>query len=534
MNLDIFGNLFNEKELKLKIKLVQKAFPHLKNKEELLIQIYPFLIDSSKTSYDFYIANKVCFYLTNFYKNNPTNLVNLFNNNDQFLNIAFETLDKRSFNKLHFQKVPVEDELRIKFIEEYSIILYPILVEGVFDIFLHILNECIKVKDSTYSVTELPAVFNLVEAVLKNTKNKPGFEFIQEFACLFNNTIRNGIAHRHVNYKMSDMIFTDKTGKSVKISQLEFIKSTDNLYNYCNGCYLGILLFLSEYLESLRIDGFNLPSKLCYNEIFATTDIKSWSIENMLESTNVLNEKQLTIYIKNNMFLNNTVQYLATTTVMKVERIINGYDKYFVMMRSKYSLFGTAGFIGKKLKESRETNKLDILLDENGFLYFSKFNPPIFIQFLYRIIIFVFINVHNIYLSNRLNKIHTTITSSTPHHKRWNYSCITNSLISINLYNLTNELEVREYILKNVNLITKSAIFESKRNLSIFSLLRIKPVGFIEIKVINRNIRSRTNEKELHICNIVVCKIKKDFTVPKVKFGCTRQEFKGYDIYWKD
>ena len=287
------------------------------------------------------------------------------------LNISNRTLIDINKKNIHDIILPEEQNDLINFIDKEVHFNLLKIFETAFYNFLLIIAKFSRI--SRGKNTDGLDLYNVVEEI-KNTE----FDFVSN---VFNNTIRNGIAHGKVIFTDLDIIYTDKKGNKEQIRIKKIIKIFDTLIDFTNAFCLALKVFYfsnPKFLETYKI---RIPKSILIEELQAKSNAPAWKITNCLDSVALNDKNQLIIYINNDNWDFNKVQWYCFSTAYWAERLTKSYDRIFFSLNSSHSLNGWAGFDGNRLKELREQNATQIesyteVLENNMIFFVPKIKFP--------------------------------------------------------------------------------------------------------------------------------------------------------------
>jgi len=412
----------------------------------------------------------------------PDSLARLIKINYFPLSLAFKSLNEINMLEIHEMILDYSGYDIMLFMENRIHPLYLKLAEACYGHFIYPMSAYGNTKRG--KVAENLHLFNRVER-LKGTE--------YEYLCsVYSNVVRNAIAHGAVEYKSDVIIYTDHTNQ-VKMLPSEMVKLTDDMLDICNGLALAYSVYFMIAAEFCAEHRISLPLPLMLEELSATTKSPGWEIQGCLESMNIRGDRQLNIYSKNSFMSTLKVQYQVFRTAILAEKLSPGYRRYFLMLKSYYSLRGWAAFDGSIIENLRKTGTDRIedylkALEETGIMFKPKYGIPHLLTKIatlaaaFRIIIPV--KLRELRESKQHFFMHPRIVSI---HRNGYHSIINGKMVIESFSQATHE----ELVRKNCKNILKSTIREARRRAKIFDVAKFLPVGYVSIGVFSKDFRLR-------------------------------------------
>jgi len=337
--------------------------------------------------------------------------------------------------------------------------------------------------------TEGLDLYNSVEQL-----KKVGFAFVDRF---YLHDVRNGIAHGKVIFTDMDITYIDKKGGKATIPTRKIIDTLDGILDITNGFCLAFKVFSltnSDFFESY---GISIPQSILLEELQAKANGPAWTITNCLESVIMHHKKQLMIYVKNDNWDYNKVQWYSFTTAMWAEALTKSYNRIFISLHSTHNQLSSTGWAiydADKFKHLREIGEKRIEafkgVLENDYVFFTpKIKFPKFIYKIgtYRSIIMttfplLWKKYANTYFPNPF------IVRETQIHSKKSFSVVQDpSVIIKNNF----QTDIVELIRKNKRRIVNLTIRYSRRQCSKYSLKRYLPVKYIRVFIYDTDKRVR-------------------------------------------
>ncbi|NQT34243.1 hypothetical protein HQ587_03555 [bacterium] len=365
----------------------------------------------------------------------------------------------------------------IKFIDRE---IHPTLLrlwEVVFFPFVHLLAYFSRIKKG--KPTGDLALFNVIEEIQDSD--------FSELSRLFDNTVRNGIAHGGITFLDKEISYRDIKGNEKKLNNREIIALLDDLLDTCNALSLALKVFLFRHVT----EGYCIPQQLLLQELQAETDAPWWHIEGFAESK-IGSIKQLIIFIRPNTIDYPLVQYFSFFSAVLAEFFAPEYDRYFLSLRCSKAMPGWAAFDGRKLRAVRE-NKPNEFEDYEGVLendlvfYVPKLKLPHFIT-KFGVLVYAF-KVHwYIVLTDMKNKRglpQIIIRETSIHRNGWRV--VLNSSVVIDSDEIIDKGVIRE----SCRRIIRSALSNARKHSLRYKIIRYLPLGYARISIFKRDFRKR-------------------------------------------
>jgi hypothetical protein len=337
--------------------------------------------------------------------------------------------------------------------------------------------------------TEGLDLYNSVEQL-----KKVDFGFVERY---YLHDVRNGIAHGKIVFTDMDITYIDKKGGKTKIPTRNIIDTLDGILDITNGFCLAFKIFAltnSDFFESYKIQ---IPQSILLEELQAKANGPAWTITNCLESVAMHDKKQLMIYVKNDNWDYNKVNWYSFTTALWAEALTKSYERIFFSLNSTHNRISPTGWAAydatmfKRLREIDEKRfEAFIGVLENDYVYFI---PKIkFPKFIYKI--GTFISVIKITLPLEWRKYVDTyfpnpfFIRETQIHSKKSFSVVQDPSVIIKP-NFQNDIE--GLIRENKKRIVKLAISYSRKQCSRFSITRYLPVKYARVFIYDTDKRVR-------------------------------------------
>lgn len=235
-------------------------------------------------------------------RNNKQRLTNLLNQNIFNINNAFLFLNEINQSNWYDIIENLDEYDFIRFCDRTINTTYLKLIEGVYYPFIYLLAFISRINRNKN--TDGLDVYNSVEELkFLNRSN---------YCTVYDNIIRNGIAHGGLIYKQKEITYIDKKSNSKSLTDVEVITLIDSLIDLCNALVLAAKLFYVMHLD----DGFDIPQHLMIEELKSETEAPWWKIDGCLNSVTFNNESQLIIYVRPNTRDYFKVQYSTFMTLL--------------------------------------------------------------------------------------------------------------------------------------------------------------------------------------------------------------------------
>jgi len=519
-------NPLTEELHKYRRKKICAEFPVLANcGHNFYLSLWKYLSNIPEKFYSRKAKEDIFAFLENLKETDETILEKILS---EFNNLSFSFKSLNEINKLEFHDIDLswfEPQVLMKLYEDYLHPAYLKLVEGSYSDLIFPISAYQRflrnVRLDNFDV------FNRVEE-LKNTK----YEYLAE---PYNNTIRNGIAHRKVIYTQMEVKYDDKKGNSVTLPYREVINLFDNLLDICNGLSLGLCLFYLTNADFVEKHYINIPRQIMIEELKAETHAPAWEINECIETETINSKSQLNIYVKNQIFDPFYYQYNAFRSAILGEKLVPGYDIYFIILDRTYFKFGLVAFNGSRLKALRNSSNYNlkdyVMTLENRLNYIApKIKLP---RFFYKII--TLLSSFKIILPLKLEEWRSTLNliinpRYTEIHKNGNYSVIEGKII----IKINSNRSISDMIQLNCSYIVKKTVKTTRKRAKITDISKYLPLGYLLLSIYSEDFRIRKLKSsglipEL-LCTIEFKRLKRIHTVDIA--GGKPEIIKNFRIVW--
>lgn len=469
-------------------------------------------------------------FLENAKVKDPKLLSNILIDAEPLLSISNKILTEVNNKPVHDTFLPKEHNDLINFIDKdihYNLLK---IYETPFFHLSKIVAKYHWIKDN--KSTDGLDLYNSVEQL-----KKVDFTFVERF---YLHDVRNGIAHGKIIFSDMDITYIDKKGGKTIIPTRKIIDTLDGILDITNGFCLAFKVFSltnSVFFESYKIQ---IPQSILLEELQAKANGPAWTITNCLESVAMRDKKQLIIYVKNDNWDYNKVNWYSFTTALWAEALTKSYERIFFSLHSTHNRISPTGWAGYDATMFRRLREIDemrfeafIGVLENDYVYFI---PKIkFPKFIYKI--GTFLSVIKITLPLEWRKYVDTyfpnpfFIRETQIHSKKNFSVVQDPSVIIKP-NFQNDVE--GLIRDNKKRIMKLAINYSRKQCSRYSLTRYLPVKYARVFIYDtdkrvRNLRNSGLIPEL-IATIEVNTTKHIKTIDII--GGTPEQIGKYRIVW--
>lgn len=354
---------------------------------------------------------------------------------------------------------------------------------------------------------------------------------LKEITIAYNHIIRNGIAHGGIRYLEKQIEYSDKKGRTVIVDYRQIIELFDNLVDICNGLAKAYKEFFLIFID----DGYVIPQDIYVEELIEETKSPWWRIEGCIDSVNLFGT-QLIIYSRPNTTDYSKVLFFSVQTAILSEYLHQGYDRYFISLKSHKCYSGFAKFSGKEMKRLREENIDDItafknILEEPGLFYIPKRK---YFKFFYKLDSFyrsfqiqseMFID----YWYRNIAKTKYHVKNARMHIN--GYRMVLSGEIVLTCFNCD---DIQTYIKKHCRTLTMNVFRTAKKDTTLPFIQKLLPLGYSRISIFTKEMRKRRLNgfglgKEL-ICTIQVSKIKR-IRSPDI-YESTIEQIGKYRIGW--
>jgi hypothetical protein len=508
---------------------IHDSFPNISfgNAKDYL-SIVQYIHTAPQKFYNKEAFEKYFSFLNNFMLTNPVLLSELLSECEHGINIGNKSLTEVNTKPIHDVFFPDEDNALLNFIDKEIHYNYLKILEGLFYQFIFVIA-----KHSRINRGVSPANLDLYNSY--NEINTGDFQFIQP---LYNNVIRNGIGHGKIVFKDYETEYIDKKGNKETIATKEIIRKFDALIDVTNGFALAFKLFCFTNLDFFEKNKINIPQSVLIEELQAQSNSPAWKVINCLDSIATFqNKKQLIIYAENSFWDYNKVLYNTFRTAILAEKFAVGYERFFFKLNSKHSPNGWAAFDGTALKDLRESGTESVLdynavLEGNLLFFIPKIKFP---KIVYKLGTLYSIISATLPLGWRNYKDkffpNPFVIRETKAHTKKYFTVVQNPSVIIKK---EFQNDVQSLIRKNYKRIVRSVIKYSRKQESIFSGVRYKPVKYIRVYIYDTDFRVR-NLRSSGLIPELVCTIQVDTTrlekLPDI-FGGIPEQIGKYRVVW--
>lgn len=457
-------------------------------------------------------------------------LASILNEAEVALSLSNQILTEISNEQIHDIILPSDNNDLIDFIDKkihYNLLK---IYESPFFQFSHLIAKYSwsKQKKGIDGLDLLNSVRELI---------KKGFSFIEPF---YLHNVRNGIAHGKIVYSDLDITYIDKKGNKEKVDRRGIIDAFDGVLDISNGFCLALKVFYftePDYLEKYKI---SIPLSILISELQAKANAPAWVITNCLESIALQDKRQLMIYIKNDNWDFNKVQWFSFNTAYWAERLTKCYDRIFFnyySIHNKFSPGGWAAFNAKKMRELRENNETAIenysdVLEDNLLFFIPKIKFP---RIVYKLgaLISIMKTIKPLHWKRYLDTYFPNpfIIRDALIHSNGRYAVVQDASLIIKS---EFQDDIIQLIRTNRKKIVKKAIKFSKSQCSHLSLLRYLPVKYVMIYLYDRDLRTR-NLRFSGLIPELIATIEVN-TSKRIKtrdiFNGTPEQYGKYRIIW--
>lgn len=441
-------------------------------------------------------------------------------------NRILNDINQIDVNDTHY---PSEHNELINFIDKHIHYNLLKLYETPLFYFSQLISKCLWLKAG--KKTDGLDLYNSVEELKKN-----GFSYLNQY---YLHDVRNGIAHGKIVYTDNDISYYDKKNNKATLATKKIIEVFDNTLDIVNGFCLAYKVFCISNPDFFKKYKIPIPQSILLEELQSKANAPAWTIYNVLDSEALNNKKQLMIYIKNENWDYNKVQYYSFITAYWAERLTESYNRIFFSFTSTHSKFssGWAAFNADQFREIRLKQDIKLedykgVLEEDLLFFIPKFKFP---KFVYKI--------GSLWSSLKTNfPIHFNkyldayfprpfYLRETQIHSKKYFTVITDPSIVIkpNYHN-----DIQNLIRNNRKKIVKLTIKKSKKTVPFFSKANILPVKYIRLFIYDTDKRVRqlrySGLIEELICTIEINTTRKIKTIDII--GGTLEEIGKYRIVW--
>lgn len=466
-------------------------------------------------------------FLNSMLQSQPEILANLLKEYSTSISLANKITAEINLRPIHENHLPKDEHDLIRFIDQeinYSLLQ---LYETPYYHFLLIVSKCQRIIKS--KGTDGLDLFNVIQD-LSNTD----FSKVCE---LYNNTLRNGIAHGKVSFTNSEIVFADKKGKSFSIYPRDIVRLFDKLLDCCNGLCLAFKVFSFSnhaFFEKYKIP---VPQSILMEELQAKIETPGWKLLYSYEGVNIHRTDQLNIIIKNSFWDLNKVYYSCFQTAYLAEAITKSYSRIFLSLKSDHSYDGWAAFSGKTLAELRQKNSSSIVeyarALENNLVFFKSRIP--FPRFIYKLgTLYASISANYKVFKNdwREKVVHRKwLFRETQIHSKRFFTVVQDTSIIVSP---TDKNDVIDLIRNSYREIIRKAIKFSRKKCGPFSKSRWLPVRYVRVFIYDEDLRERSLRNSGLIPQLIATiqvNTSRKIKVPDI-FNSTVEQIGKYRIVW--
>lgn len=464
---------------------IDQYFPELKFSDDNFLSLVDYIDNSPQ---NFYSDQAYHFYfklLTDLKDSNLELIKQFIAENQNSINRAINAINEINNKPIHDIFLPEGDIELYQFIEKDIHYNYLKLLEGPY--FLYTLLIAKKTRIKRGKGIEGLDLYNCIQEI----ENQVPF-----LTQVYDNTIRNGIAHGSVIFQDYNLVYNDKKGNTKKTSKKDIVKTFDSLLDICNGLTLGFQAFIFSNLDFFNNNSIQIPQSIIIRELKFQVDGPAWKVLATSESRTFDDRSQLVVYVKNSFMDYNKVQFNSFRTAYLALRFTANYDRIFLQLNSKYSKFGKsdwAAFDGLKMKENIRLNSpmesYKGVLENNGIMFLPKIKMP---KIIYKIgTLIMSINVimplaYKNYIKNIFPK--PFIIRDTRIHSKGRFSVVEDPCVVIKK-EFRHDLET--LVRSNQRKIVKQVKRHSRKQCSLFSILRYLPIKYLRVFVYESDFRVR-------------------------------------------
>lgn len=465
-------------------------------------------------------------FLINLKYSNSKLLVDILKEKETVLNISNRFLNEINLKPIHDTHKPTDDIEIVDFIDKELHYNYLRILESTFFVYIYFFAAFLRTQRSK-GIDGLD-LYNCVEE-LKNSKY--GY-----LSSVYNNTVRNGIAHGKIIYKDKAIEYIDKS-KTYETNSNEILKTFDKLVDFTNGLDLAFRVFCFTNLDFFENLNMQIPQSIMIEEIKIRSKSVGWEVINMFDSVVLNDRKQIIIYTKNTFWDYNKVMYFTIRTALLTEKFTKKYDRLFFNIVSKHSLNGFSAIDSKILREYIESDftKTDLLKNvvEGNLIFFVPFFrfPKIFYK------IGTIKNIFKIQSPIEIRKIKENfgknyfICRDNKFHSKKTFVVLQDTSVVIDRNYNGDKIDL---IRNNYKKIISIAKRDFKKKCSLFSIMRYLPVKYARIFVFETDLRVRelrnSGITENLIASIGINTKKKIRTIDIL--GGIPEQFGKYRIVW--
>jgi hypothetical protein len=416
--------------------------------------------------------------------NNSSVLLELLNECESALSIGNTILAEINTFDIHDVILPDDSNELINFIDKDIHFNILRLYESPFYALLFVIAKYKRIIGN--KGTNSLDIFNVIED-LKNTE----FGFTN---LLFNNTVRNGIAHGKVIYTDFDTIYKDKKGNEAKLSKRDIVALFDKLLDTTNAFSLAMKVFVFSQAQRMGNSVIKIPKSFLREELKTVCDLPGWRVINCFENLVLGDRHQLTVHVKNDYWDPNKVRWFTFSTALWAERLTPEYDRIFISMSCSKALPGFAAFNGRKLTELRKNNTEAIdpyfeALEDKLLMFVPRWNFPRLVYKLGSLLIAFKVKLplakENYRERLGLNRF---IVRDSKFHSKGKFLLIQDSSVVVRANSLD---EVKALVETNFKQIVGLVRRQTKKQISIFSIKRYLPIKYITVFIYDSDKRVR-------------------------------------------
>lgn len=452
-------------------------------------------------------------------------LINLENQ----ISLSYKILNDINHLEINDIHYPKEHYDLINFIDKHIHYNLLKLYETPLYYFSKLIAECFWIKAG--KKTDGLDLYNSVEELKKN-----GFSYLEQY---YLHDIRNGIAHGKIVYTDNDISYFDKKNNKASISTKKIIEVFDNSLDIVNGFCLAFKIFSISNQPFFEKHKIAIPQSILLEELQTKANAPAWTVYNILDSTALNNKKQLMIYVKNDNWDFNKVQFFSYSTAYWAEKLTNSYNRIFFSFNSTHSTIssGWAAFNADRLRELRISSETKLedykgVLEEDLLFFIPKYKFP---KLVYKLgTLWSSLKTHfpihfNKYLETYFPKPFY-LRETQIHCKRYFTVIVDPSIIVKPNF----QTDIQNLIRINRKKIVRLAIKKSKATVPFISKENILPVKYIRLFIYDTNKRVR-QLRHSGLIEELICTIEVN-TTKRIKtndiIGGTAEQIGKYRIVW--
>lgn len=463
-------NFFTYKILERKKKIILDKFPELNAcKHDNFHSLGEYIYESPSKFYNKNIYTDVNLYFESLV-DNPNDLLDFFKilNNLSFeFNHAIKTMNELNLKAIHENLLPSNEAELMYFFSEKIVYEYLKINDVVLLGLIKPIAYFLRVTNK--KGTDNLDIYNCIDTLKK-------YQIFDDLTNIYNNTLRNAIAHGGVTFESSVIKFKDRKDTKAFYAS-DFIKEFDNLTDIVNAIILVYKKVIFQYLDVLVNHGITVPSSIMEIELRYKANHYGWKIIHSYDSE-IPKGKQYNLLVESNLNSRKFMNFSAVYTAITLENLLpKKYDNFFIQIKTKYKLSCWQIIDLEKLREHYTGEKV-IITDGTFFFEEKYFGEKKDLLKIYKTSFF----------QNYTDKNKIVNVRYIKHHNKKSYNVIENAGIFLDISDEKIEDYIRNKSKDIISLVKSEKRKKHTTNLKEF----IFPDKYLQIHIYNNDLRKRS------------------------------------------